>query len=275
MMWPTCVRHSAPAKDTKFRYYFLCDDCCAKWTAEAFSGNAPLHSAESVDGYCLLCNQVNAVRMRTWFLCEVCNRVAASIGRNHVAELAIEAFWKENVQTRLPHLVLTRNDIAALRPRRRTDESATAPIDFLARDILVTVDLFGIENKTGRSSLTEMSQFQLDCSDCDTIINDMRRLNVPAYIIHAQVLEVWDRPPTVGFKANGLWWTDVYQMAEHFKKVQQRGDENRNAAYFGKKAFHDISTFPDAVEGKSGETLVERFKREGIPKMYRLPEKAG
>jgi hypothetical protein len=133
------------------------------------------------------------------------------------------------------------------------------------------VDLFGIENKTGRSSIKEMSQFQLDCSDCDTISNDMRRLNIPAYIIHAQVLEVWDQPPTVGFRATGLWWTDVYKMAEHFKKVQQRGDENRNAAYFGKKAFDDIFTFPDAIEGKSGETLVQRFKREGIPQMYRLP----
>jgi hypothetical protein len=127
MVWPTCVRHSAPAKDTRFRYFFLCDDCCAKWTAEAFSGNAPLHTSEPVNGFCLLCNQVKAVRMRTWFLCEVCNRVAASIGRNHVAELALEAFWKQHVQSRLPHLKLTRNDIAALRPRRRTDERATAP----------------------------------------------------------------------------------------------------------------------------------------------------
>jgi hypothetical protein len=117
-----------------------------------------------------------------------------------------------------------------------------------------------------------MSQFQLDCSDCDTIVNDMRRLSVPAYIIHAQVLELWDRPPTVGFRAVGLWWTDVYRMTENFKKVQKRADENRGAAYFDRKAFGEITTFPDAVEGKSGETLVERFKREGIPQMYRLPQ---
>jgi hypothetical protein len=93
MVWPTCVRHSAPAKDTKFRYFFLCDDCCVKWTAEAFSGNAPLHSSAAVDGYCLLCNQVKSVRMRTWFLCDVCNRVvhfrfpgAANGRRVHGAE---------------------------------------------------------------------------------------------------------------------------------------------------------------------------------------------
>jgi hypothetical protein len=203
-VWPPCVRHSAPAKDTRFRYYFLCNPCCAKWVAEAFSGNAPLHSSEPVSGYCLLCNRVKKVRMRTWFLCEVCNRVAASIGRNHVAEMAIESFWKEDVKPRLPHLELTRNDIAALRPRRKTDESATAPLDFIANDTVIKVDLFGIENKAGRSSIREMRQFQLDCSDCDTILNDMRRSNIPAYLIHAQVLEVWDKPPTVGFRKTGL-----------------------------------------------------------------------
>jgi hypothetical protein len=74
-----------------------------------------------------------------------------------------------------------------------------------------------------------MSQFQLDVSDCDSIVNDMRRLNVPAYVIHAQVLEVW-QPPTMGFQIVGLWWTDVYRMAEHFKKLQQRKDEQRSAA---------------------------------------------
>ena len=161
-----------------------------------------------------------------------------------------------------------RNDISSLRPRRDTDESGTAPIDFLAREARKKVNLFGIENKTGRSSIKEMSQFQLDVSDCDTILNDMRRLSIPAYIIHAQVLEVW-QPPTMGFKIMGLWWTDVYCMAENFKSVKMRRDENRGAAYFSKKAFSEIDTFPDAVEGISGIALIERFKQEGIPTMYR------
>jgi len=68
----------------------------------------------------------------------------------------------------------------------------------------------------------------------------------------------------------GLWWTDVYKMREHFKKIQQRKDENRGAAYFGKKAFSEIASFADAIDGKLGMTLVEQFKREGIPQMYRL-----
>lgn len=151
-----------------------------------------------------------------------------------------------------------------MRPRRDTDESATAPIDFLARETKKHKNVFGIENKTGRSSIKEMSQFQLDVSDCDTILNDMRRLGVPAYIIHAQVLEAW-LPPTMGYRIVGLWWTDVYKMAEHFKSVKQRRDEQRGAAYFGKKAFADIATFPAEVHSKA---LVARFKKEGIPQMY-------
>ncbi len=267
--YPTCVRHAKPRKDVRLRQYFLCDACTSTWTTEAFGGNAPLYSGEEVDGYCQLCNQILKVKMRTWFLCDICHRVAGAIGRNHVAELAIVNFWDVHVRPKLPQLELVRNDISSLRPRRDTDESATAPIDFLVRDAASKENLFGIENKTGRSSIKDMSQFQLDCSDCDTIKNDMKRLNIPCYIIHAQVLETW-QPPTVGFKIIGLWWTDVYRMTAHFKSVKQRRDENRGAAYFGKKAFEPIDTFPGAVWTGTSLPLVDQFESEGIPEMYTL-----
>jgi hypothetical protein len=264
VVYPTCARHAKPRKDVRLRHYFLCDGCAAQWQQEAFCGEASLYDGERLQGYCLLCNERKGVRLRTWYLCDICHRVAGAIGRNHVAELAIVDFWQNQVVPKHAHLELTRLDISSLRPRRDTDESGTAPIDFLARDTRTGMDLFGIENKTGRSSIKEMSQFQLDVSDCDTISNDMERLGVPAYIIHAQVLEVWE-PPTMGFQIVGLWWTDVYRMAAEFKSVKQRRDENRGAAYFGKKAFSDISTFPDDV---ATEALVKRFKKEGIRPMY-------
>ena len=186
-----------------------------------------------------------------------------------MAEQAILDFWEELVLPRFPNLTLTQNDSSSLRPRRETDQSAVAPIDFLARDTNTEMDVFGIENKTGRSSIREMSQFQLDVSDCDTIINDMRTLQIPAYVIHAQVLEEW-RPPTVGFKAIGLWWSDVYTMAENFKSVRMRRDEMRGAAYFNKRAFLPIASLPDALKGEQDWALVERFQRDGILPMYRL-----
>ena len=271
-IYPTCVRHLKPRKDVRLRHFFLCDVCAARWRDEAFAGNQALYVGEPVGGYCLLCNQAKVqVRLRTWFLCDICYRVAGSIGRNHVAEQAIMDFWQKHVRVLFPNLELIQNDPSSLQPRRDTDKSAVAPIDFIVRDTSTGKTVFGIENKTGRSSIKEMSQFQLDVSDCDTILNEIKALQIPVYIIHAQVLENW-QPPTMGFQVVGLWWSDVYRMGEHFKSVSMRRDEMRGAAYFGKRAFLPIESFPDSLRGERDWTLVERFRREGIPQIYRSSE---
>lgn len=263
-----CVRHLQPRKDVRLRHFFLCDRCTHIWTTGAFDANAPLYQGETIDGYCLLCNTRGAVRLRTWFLCDICDRVARSIGRNHVAEEAIVCYWNSVVITRYPHLILERNDVSSLRPRRESDVSGHGPLDFLIRDATGKRPLFGIENKTGRSSIRDMSKFQLDTSDCDSILNHMRELAIPAYIIHAQVLELW-QPPTVGFTCHGLWWSDVYRMDEQFVSIQMRRDESRGAAYFRKTAFSEIDTFlADIVDDDDRLRLVERFRKEGVPRMY-------
>lgn len=267
--YPTCVRHLKPRKDARLRHYYLCDGCVAQWTREAFDGNAPVYVGESVTGYCLLCNnRSEGVKLRCWFLCDICHRVAGSIGRNHVAEQAILDFWAEHVEPRCPNLQLIQNDKSSLQPRRDSDKSGQAPIDFLVRDKVTKKYVFGIENKTGRSSIRDMSQFQLDTSDCDSILNDMRKLQIPAYVFHAQVLEVWE-PPTTGFKIVGLWWSDVYRMAEHFKSVKTRRDEMRGAAYFDKRAFSPIETFvEEELVGYADLPIIQRYKEGGIPQMY-------
>lgn len=267
--YPTCVRHLKPRKDVRLRHYFLCDDCTEQWRNEAFDGNEPLYVGRPVEGYCLLCNRLQkGIRLRTWFLCDICDRVARSIGRNHVAEQSVLDFWQENVTPEYPWLGLIQNDISSLRPRRDTDESGIAPVDFLAADERKSKHVFGIENKTGRSSIREMSQFQLDTSDCDCILNDMRSRGIPIFVVHAQVLELW-KPPTMGFRIVGLWWSDVYRMAEHFKSVKMRRDEMRGAAYFGKKAFLPMDTFVESLPGEKDFAIVERMRRDGIPEMYR------
>lgn len=268
--YPTCVRHVKPRKDVRLRLYFLCDSCTRKWTIEAFDQNSPLWQSESVRGYCQLCNNIRSVRLRSWFLCDICDRVAGSIGRNHVAEKAIMDFWQEQVQSHHPHLVIEQNDVSALRPRRDTDVSGEGPLDFLVRDGRSGELLLGIENKTGRSSIRDMSAFQLDISDCDSILHHVRELNVPCYIVHVQVLEDW-RPPTMGFRSVGLWWSDIFLMDEHFRDIRTRRDERRGAAYFSKKAFHEIETLPAALFTKSGKlALAEQFREEGVPSMYQL-----
>ena len=270
--YPQCVRQLTARKDTRFRHFFLCDGCSDRWSADAFDGNAPLHVAERVTGYCLLCNQLrDDIRLRTWFLCDICDRVARSIGRNHVAEKGIMEFWAREVRPRFPGLRLVQNDPSELRPLRPGGKAGVAPVDFHVMDGTER-PAFVIENKTGRSSIAGMSQFQLDVSDCDCILNEMRSLNVPAYVIHAQVLELWDKPPTMGFRLAGLWWSDVYAMAENFTGIKSRRDEMRGAAYFRRAAFKPIETFTDGLMGHKGFALVERFNREGVPAMYRRPE---
>lgn len=266
--YPVCVRHLRPGKDARLRHFFLCNTCTEKWVAEAFGGNHPLWSSEPLNGLCQLCNQRRRVRVKTWFLCDICDRVARSIGRNHVAEEAILAFWRDRVQALHPQLIIEQNDLSALRPRRAKDVSGEGPLDFLVRDQRSGKIVFGIENKTGRSSIREMSAFQLDVSDCDSILHHVKSLGMPAYIIHAQVLEVWE-PPTVGFRTMGLWWSDIFQMTEQFREVRIRRDERRGAAFFGKKAFLDIETLPGALFTEDGKlALIERFKHEGVPPLY-------
>jgi len=142
-------------------------------------------------------------------------------------------------------------------------------VDFLVRRRGTGEVLFAIENKTGRSSIREMSQFQLDVSDCECMLNEMRSHGRPVYVIHAQVLELW-HPPTMGFQTVGMWWSDVYRMTEHFKQVRMRRMEMRGAAYFSKKAFLPIEEFPEALMGQTDFALIERFQREGIPQLYRV-----
>jgi hypothetical protein len=267
--YPTCVRHLKPRKDVRLRYFFMCDRCTNKWIEEAFEGNEPLYVGEQLSGYCILCNSDCQVRLRSWFMCDICDRVARSIGRNHVAEKTILDFWNTQVLPLFPFLRIEQNDISALRPRRDSDTSGKGPLDFLITDDRIGKIVLGIENKTGRSSIREMSQFQLDISDCDSILNHVRELNIPAYVIHAQVLELW-KPPTMGFKCYGLWWSDIYRMAESFTSIKMRRDESRGAAYFKKAAFDDIATFTSELCGKDGRLrLLEKFNRESVPSLYR------
>src|SRR5437762_7102379 len=149
--YPTCTRHLRQRKDTRLRDFFMCDGCALRWTRDAFADNAPLYVGEAVHGFCLLCNQAqDNVRLRQWFLCDICDRVARSIGRNHVAEKAIMDFWRAEVEPRYPGLLLVQNDPSELRPRRENAQAGVAPMDFHIRRANQEQPLAAIENKTGR-----------------------------------------------------------------------------------------------------------------------------
>lgn len=75
----------------------------------------------------------------------------------------------------------------------------------------------------------------------------------------------------MGFDAIGLWWTDIYKMAENFRDIRTRRDEQRGAAYFKKAAFHDMAVLKTELFDEAGElALALRFRQQGLPALYEL-----
>ena len=133
---------------------------------------------------------------------------------------------------------------------------------------------FGFELKTGKSHISGvaavgagMGQFQLDTSDCDDITAVMAREIIPVYLLHVQVIDR-AHPPTVEYRALAGWWTDPFGMSEHFKHVQRRPRETRDAAYYNVNMFQSLSTLAEHIENDGPARLAERIEEEGIPALY-------
>jgi hypothetical protein len=272
-----CARHGDPAWDTSLANLFLCDDCADLWRAEAFADAAPEYVGQTVDGYCLNCNLRRPdCRLRQWLLCGTCERVARSIGRSVVAERFVAERWRESVEPHAADLELLSTDVPTLRRRDRdTTAAKRSEIDFAARDRNTGEVAFGFELKTGKSHISgiaqvgaRMGQFQLDTSDCEDITTVIELEGIPVYLLHVQVI---DRafPPTLQYVALGAWWTDVFRMNEHFRHVQRRPRETRDAAYFDTAMFEDFHTFGAHVTSGAAERLAERLRDEDIPTLYR------
>ncbi len=174
----------------------MCDACAAFWIRDVFEGRPSLYDGESMIGYCLVCNDPEGqVRIRTFPLCEQCSKVAIGIGRNHEAEQSIIRFWNDQIQPRVHHLECRRR--TRIRPvwrggwrRGNFEKSATAPVDFLVQVRETKEVLIGIEGKAGPGSIAEIPRFQLENSDCYTILNEMAAKNLPVDIMQSQVLQV-------------------------------------------------------------------------------------
>jgi len=268
----TCVRCGRARRDTRLASYWTCDECVAELLL-AFSGEMPVWVGDHVDGYCTICNEPKTVTLRQWMVCLICDRVTRSIGRGRVAVRFVEHWWGQNVQPHLPNLELEERDPPQFRPYQRADVEHDQPdADFVVSDKAQPQELFAVELKTGSSSIGGtggMSQFQLDTSDCDQIMEFVQRRRLPAYVVHAQVVEQYE-PPTTRYVALALWWTDIYQMAEAFQMVRRRQTEQRQAAFFHRKCFQPIATFAEAIRERHYEALAQRLRREGMPTLYRL-----
>ena len=263
-----CARHGQPAGDAGLTSFFLCQGCADEWVNDAFAGAAPEWEGEKVTGYCIGCNVRKEVRLRQWFLCAICERVARSIGRSIEAERQVADTWAKGIGS---GWALRSIDPPRLRRPNTTAGTKVASLDFLVSR--KGKDLVGIELKTGRGEIggtgigTRIGRFQLDVSDCDDIRDAARAAEVVPYVLHAQVIDRAE-PPTVRHVATGLWWSEYQSLCAAFLGTRQRPRENRPAAYFNVDAFRPIDELASHLAAVDLNDRIEKLKRAGWPPLY-------
>jgi hypothetical protein len=263
-----CARHGQPAGDAGLTSFFLCQNCTDEWIDDAFAGGGPEWEGEKVTGYCIACNVRKEVRLRQWFLCAICERIARSIGRSIEAEREVADSWAKSAGSGW--------ELRPVDPPRLRRPNTTAEVKVASLDFLVSrkgKELVGIELKTGRGEIggtgigTRMGRFQLDVSDCDDIHDAARAAEVVPYVFHAQVIDRAE-PPTVRHVATGLWWAEYLSLRAAFLETRQRPRENRPAAYFNVDAFRPIDELASHLAAVDLDDKIEKLKRAGWPPLY-------
>ncbi|MFD0213793.1 helix-hairpin-helix domain-containing protein [Streptomyces hirsutus] len=267
-----CARHSDVARDAELRSYFLCNSCRDAYAQLAFGARSPEWvSSERVEGYCGHCNELRVVRLSQWFLCGTCDRVVRSLGRGLASAKFVESVWADTFRG-TSELSLRETDPVELRPRgRRSDVDRVSTADFVADDASGKAVL-GIELKSGRSALAgdgignTMPQFQLDTTDCDDITAAAITLNVPVFLVHAQVIGR-AHAPTERYEGVGLWFARPWDMLQHLEAVRRRPRETRDAAYFKTAMFRPFAEFPAYMKDQFWADF-ESMRRDGFPLLY-------
>jgi hypothetical protein len=113
-----------------------------------------------------------------------------------------------------------------------------------------------------------MSQFQLDVTDCDDILNFVKRLRIPSYLFHVQVREDYQAPTSRKVGVNA-WWISVADMRKAFIRTKNRQTEQRPAAYFKRSAFKSLADFPEHLNSQAFKSLGKRVKQH-VPTIYRI-----
>jgi len=114
-----------------------------------------------------------------------------------------------------------------------------------------------------------MSEFQLDASDCDGIVEQTTALRVPVFLMHAQIRSR-PTPPTFEFVPTGMWWVPVRDMLPNLRDVRNRPRETRPAAYYRTSMFRPISDFPRDITPDWLRSETERIRSGDIPVLYTL-----
>jgi hypothetical protein len=268
-----CLRHGG---DVDRAHFFLCPDCADIYGTNAFRGSAPLYEGAAAPGRCESCDQPRDISYRQWLLCGYCTRVVQSYRMGRVSSAFALDQLRTLVQPRVPHLIFEEADpvlIQATAARGRRRQLATK-LDLEALHAADRTRTFWIELKTGPGAIDKMAEFQLDCSDCDDIMNVVRTSGLPAFLVHCQIVKV-PEPPTMRLAGDALWWTDLASFEAAFEDVHaRRGNERKQAAYFDPSCFKPIESFGEFLVTGGLDRVVEALAAGGCPQLYRLPAAA-
>jgi ribosomal protein L37AE/L43A len=270
-----CAREGHAAHDVKLTDLWLCTECGEDFATRPFAGEKPAYVGQPIGGYCQNCVENKAsVALRQWYLCAACARVAQSFGQSVIASRELVRTWNSNFAG-VTGIELVETDPPRLNRRAASVRVADklSQVDFEGRAIGSGVRVFGIEQKTGQKGLghaavNPMSEFQLDCSDCDDIAAVAERERLPVYLIHAQAIQR-AAPPTRLWVPVGYWWTDAYAMRDHCNDVRNRSREPRPAAYYDVRIFRPLADFAEYIRSGGVEAFRRQVEADGrFPPMY-------
>jgi len=267
-----CARCNTERLDTHLNSFFLCEECTAGLTNEALNGTQPIFRDFVVLSYCGLCNEHKELHLTQWFLCPYCDRLVNSYRLGRVSQAFAQAEWDRLVRPVTSRIALEVKDIVSLSPyqRPRKKRSLATELDFLGKEGDQAV--FWVELKTGQRSIDEMVTFQLDCSDCDDILNVVALTGLPAYVFHVHLGREY-HPPSFRILTHGIWWTDIFAMAEAFQETERRRrNGGKLAAHFSKECFQTLGSLGPALSNDHHVLLRERLQEHGMPRMYRINE---
>ena len=271
-LFETCARHTARQTTRMLQAVYLCDDCTRRLVAEAFNNRPPVFHGETIQGYCGLCSVRRDVTMRQWFVCPICWNVVLAYQKSIAATTGLQRWWNEEIKPKCPNLRLDETEPVYLSPFARKDKTkkqaaeSLSILDFsvVRLDASKPSPLFHIEQKTGPTSISKMSKFQLDVNDFNDIVGAMNNTGVPAYVIHVQATQEYTFP-TWRAIVKGLWWADLFTMIEHKKGVKRRRGEDKDAVYFSPAAFKSVDEFPDELKRERYAELTRRLAKHPVP----------
>jgi hypothetical protein len=261
-----CARCGTSGKSLTLSSFFLCDKCTDKLVTSAFNNNNPLFEECQVEGYCYLCGDWTRVKLRQWILCEDCNRIVHSYPIGILAQKCVLEWLNQNIFSIKFELTdpVTLSPYSKKRKMKKRPQPDITGYDDKGNKILM------IEVKTGRSSINYMKNFQLDISDCDDILENVKREQIAAYIFHVQIVEVFT-PPTSRFICGGFWWTNIFELSASFQRtIKRRIDRGKIAAYYDPRCFKPADLFIKEMKNRDYEILTKRLRKGDIPDLYKI-----